>query len=136
MYISVYIRLCFIQKTKHIDLSINSCIHVYVACVCMYVCVSICVSELKWTYKHLCLENHLVVHGCTFNHVCELVTWQIPYIHLFIGIYILYIDREMRVLAVCVRGLGKYIARKVIQYFYEIFSFLIVVKRFGHLKRS
>lgn len=30
LYISVYIRLCFIKKTKHIDLSINSCI------VCMY----------------------------------------------------------------------------------------------------
>lgn len=41
LYISVYIRLCFIQKTKHIDLSINSCIEC--KCECMYVDVCVCV---------------------------------------------------------------------------------------------
>lgn len=47
LYISVYIRLCFIQKTKHIDLSINSCIEC--KCECMYsgrvcLCLHMCVS--------------------------------------------------------------------------------------------
>lgn len=43
LYISVYIRLCFIQKTKHIDLSINSCIECKCECVWTCVCVSVCV---------------------------------------------------------------------------------------------
>lgn len=49
LYISVYIRLCFIQKTKHIDLSINSCIECKCECVWTCVCVSVHMRELNAT---------------------------------------------------------------------------------------
>lgn len=107
LYISVYIRLCFIQKTKHIDLSINSCIHVcgmwYMVCV-ICVCVSICLNE--WTNRngevsiYVSVENHLVVlfitfvevhpYICIYTHVSMYVNLvlDIVYIHIFICSYV------------------------------------------------
>lgn len=139
LYISVYIRLCFIQKTKHIDLSINSCIEC--KCECMYsgrvcLCLHMCVSWMdlyaneqrrgsgfRYLLRQLSKHAHQKTpQACVcvcFGGICDEC--------LFVWMYVCSI----------LRGLEKHCRQIYCSKNCPIFSLIdssLIVRRFGRLK--